>query len=174
MPWLWVHPPGAGPQDARAVEVPPHGLRLGREEDNDLVVADGSVSRHHARLVPGEGGWILEDLGSANGTWVDRERIQRCRLVPGQAFRVGDTRLVLVEAEAARTPTPEPPPVRAPPPAQVQAPIRGAVPGAAAARSARCSPRTSSRHSRHAAWPPSRPGTARPTGRWSPRPRCAW
>lgn len=103
MPWLWVYPPGAGPQDARAVEVPPGGLRLGREDDdgNDLVVADGGVSRHHARLVPGEGGWILEDLGSSNGTWVDRERVQRCRLAPGKVFRVGDTRLVLAEAAPA-------------------------------------------------------------------------
>lgn len=106
MPWLWVYPPGAGPEEARAVPVPPSGLSLGREADNGLVVADGGVSRHHARLVPGEGGWILEDLGSANGTWVDRARIQRCLLRPGQAFRVGDTRLVLAEETGVQAPRP--------------------------------------------------------------------
>lgn len=119
MPWLWVYPPGAGPEEARAVPVPPSGLRLGREDDNEVVVADGGVSRHHARLLPGEGGWILEDLGSANGTWVGRERIQRCLLLPGQAFRVGDTRVVL--AEATEKPAP-PTPLPAPPPPSSHAP----------------------------------------------------
>ena len=52
------------------------GLRLGRERDCHVVVEDGSVSRHHADLVPSPPGWILRDLGSSNGTTVNGARIQ--------------------------------------------------------------------------------------------------
>lgn len=52
------------------------GLRVGRERDCHVCVEDGSVSRHHADLVPGPQGWVLRDLGSSNGTTVNGARIQ--------------------------------------------------------------------------------------------------
>jgi hypothetical protein len=133
MPRLWVYPPGAGPQEARAVELSPAGLGLGREADNDLVLADGGASRHHARLMPGEGGWVLEDLGSSNGTWVEGARIQRCLLLPGQAFRIGDTRLVLVEEGPPR-------PIRPPGGTRRSPPRRRRLPGPEEARGWRDAP----------------------------------
>ena len=64
-------------------------LVVGRSDGCDVTIADGSVSRLHARLVgDGEGAYV-EDLGSANGTFVDGTRARgRVRLADGQEVRV--------------------------------------------------------------------------------------
>jgi hypothetical protein len=67
------------------------GLRIGRNEDNDVVVADGRVSRHHARIDADGGGFAIEDLHSSNGTFVDGAQVQRARLHPGASIVVGET-----------------------------------------------------------------------------------
>ncbi|GAA4903787.1 FHA modulated ABC efflux pump with fused ATPase and integral membrane subunit [Actinomycetospora succinea] len=65
-------------------------IRIGRETDNDVVVHDLLVSRHHAELVAdGAGGWELVDLGSPNGTYVDGRRIRRAPLRPGMLVGIG-------------------------------------------------------------------------------------
>jgi len=57
---------------------PERRTRIGRAADNDIVVADLLASRHHAQLTSdGQGGWIIEDLGSFNGTFVNGQRITR-------------------------------------------------------------------------------------------------
>ena len=65
-------------------------IKIGKAEDNDFIVNDPHVSRHHACLVREDHGcWLLEDLGSTNGTFVHRSSRnvlhQRTRLflVPG-------------------------------------------------------------------------------------------
>ncbi len=82
----------------RVVEVGGDEFVIGRDEDCDLVLDDGKVSRHHAaiRVLDGEG--ELRDLGSANGTFVDGERIDRpVMLRGGEQVRVGRT---VLEVEA--------------------------------------------------------------------------
>jgi hypothetical protein len=65
---------------------------LGREHDNAIVVADRKVSRHHARLTPIDKTFIISDLGSANGTYVNGVRIaQPTRLKEKDKIGVGDT-----------------------------------------------------------------------------------
>ncbi len=51
------------------------GVHIGRAGDNDVSLSSGVVSRHHAVLVLSQGQIFVVDLGSANGTWVDGERI---------------------------------------------------------------------------------------------------
>src|SRR4051812_44956246 len=64
-------------------------LVVGRSEGRGLTIADGSVSRLHARLVADGEGVYVEDLGSANGTFVDGTRARgRVRLAGGQEVRV--------------------------------------------------------------------------------------
>lgn len=64
----------AGKPD-RVVALPHGAISVGRAEDNDLVLADIGVSRHHARLVVRADGVSIEDLGSGNGTWCRGRRV---------------------------------------------------------------------------------------------------
>jgi hypothetical protein len=67
------------------------GLRIGRNDDNDVAIADGRVSRHHARIVADGGGFAIEDLQSSNGTFVDGAPVTHTRLHPGATIVVGET-----------------------------------------------------------------------------------
>lgn len=64
--------------------------RIGRALDNDIVVGDASVSRHHASIEYRNGGFVLHDLGSQNGTWVGGHRVTEAPLGRGDALRLGD------------------------------------------------------------------------------------
>jgi len=66
-------------------------VRVGRAEDNDIVVPDLLVSRHHAELEPdGAGGYLVIDLDSHNGTFVDGQRVQRrARAREGSVVSIG-------------------------------------------------------------------------------------
>ncbi len=67
---------------------------IGRGPDNDVVVADLMVSRHHAELEARDGSYELADLGSQNGTFVNGVRILRAPLNLGDVVSVGGTSLV--------------------------------------------------------------------------------
>ena len=86
---LWL--PG-GP---RLVPLEGDRLGLGREEGNSLVLQDASVSRRHARLERFEAGWLIRDLSSSNGTFVNGERvIGEKPIYDGDELRLGESRLV--------------------------------------------------------------------------------
>jgi hypothetical protein len=71
-------------------------VTLGRAPDSTLVIDDDYASSRHARLYPSDGGWIVEDLGSTNGTWIDRTRITSPTVLPpGVPLRIGRTTLQL-------------------------------------------------------------------------------
>ncbi len=72
-------------------------IRIGKADDNDYVVDDPHVSRHHARITRVEdGGLLLEDLGSTNGTFVNDVQIMRKYVLPTDRIRLGDTCSLLV------------------------------------------------------------------------------
>jgi hypothetical protein len=58
-------------------------LTIGRHHGCDVVLTDPSVSRRHACLRFRDGTWMLQDLDSLNGTWVNDVRVGRCQLRPG-------------------------------------------------------------------------------------------
>lgn len=71
-------------------------ITLGRAPDSTLVIDDDYASSRHARLYPSDDGWIVEDLGSTNGTWIDRTRITSPTVLPpGVPLRIGRTTLQL-------------------------------------------------------------------------------
>lgn len=72
-------------------------LVLGRAPDCDLPIDSEQVSRRHARIVPHEGGARVEDLGSANGTYVNGRRVESGELKPGQELRLDSVRFLLLE-----------------------------------------------------------------------------
>jgi hypothetical protein len=69
-----------------------HPVTVGRADDNDLVLADPEVSRHHARLEPDGEGWRAIDLGSTNGTWVNGVRLNMATIAVGDEVAFGASR----------------------------------------------------------------------------------
>src|SRR5205823_2702909 len=109
-------------------------VNLGRADYNDIVLPDPSVSTSHAKLQRREGVWVLVDLDSTNGTFVEGERVSgEAPLGPGTMVRLGDVQLLFEPADekqgvlkgggtqVLRTPhssaPPGPPASAAPPPA---------------------------------------------------------
>jgi pSer/pThr/pTyr-binding forkhead associated (FHA) protein len=71
-------------------------VTIGRAPDSTLVLDDDYVSSRHARLVPQQGRWLIEDMGSTNGTYLDRTRVSVPTAVPlGTPIRIGKTVLEL-------------------------------------------------------------------------------
>ena len=71
-------------------------ITIGRAEDSTLVITDDYASARHARLVPRSGQWFVEDLGSTNGTYLDRAKVTGPTPVPlGVPIRIGRTSLEL-------------------------------------------------------------------------------
>src|SRR5205823_972596 len=156
---------------------------------NDIVLPDPSISTSHAKLQRREGVWVLVDLDSTNGTFVEGERVQgEAPLGPGAMVRLGDVQLLFEPADerqgvlrgggtqVLRTPHSSAPPLSAPPApappfAPPASPARPAPPPPAApARPAPAAP------ARPAAPPgPARPGTKpaprRPVGQQPPPPK---
>ncbi|HEX5015583.1 MAG TPA: FhaA domain-containing protein [Candidatus Limnocylindrales bacterium] len=79
----------------RTFNVDGRPLTIGRAPDNGLVLFDGRVSRHHARLYGRRGALLLADLGSTNGSWVNDRKVEEMALGEGDRIRVGDTILVV-------------------------------------------------------------------------------
>jgi hypothetical protein len=70
---------------------------IGRSPDNDIFLDDVTVSRKHAVLVQAEGEFRIEDLGSLNGTFVNRRRIDSAtRLETGDEVQIGKYRLSFI------------------------------------------------------------------------------
>jgi predicted component of type VI protein secretion system len=79
----------------RTVELAQRDLRIGRAPENDLVLPDPTkgVSRMHAELRFEGGRYVIIDLNSQNGTWVDGNRIQRAEIAPNSQIEIGPYRL---------------------------------------------------------------------------------
>jgi len=66
-------------------------IRAGRSDDADLILDDPAASRNHFEVTPYRGGYVLHDLGSTNGTEVNRVSVLECRLSNGDIITVGET-----------------------------------------------------------------------------------
>ena len=86
----------AGPLAGTTIPLGEQPITIGRADSSTLVVSDDYVSTHHARLVPRGDAWVLEDLGSTNGTFLDRTKVTDPTPVPvGVPIRIGKTTLEL-------------------------------------------------------------------------------
>ena len=89
----------SGPTPGKIYPIDKDEVLIGRDLANDVVVNDASVSRRHAHLVMQEGGYVLEDLGSTNGTLVDGQRLMvPYHLQSGEIFTLGETVAMVFEA----------------------------------------------------------------------------
>lgn len=89
-----------GPDKGRSFYTGDEPVVLGRESEQ-IPLSDRTVSRHHAELHPENGGWVLRDLRSANGTYVNAIRVrQPIRLKHGDQIKIGSTTLVYTGDQA--------------------------------------------------------------------------
>ncbi len=86
-----------GPQGALIV-IPDQGVvTIGRDPTSDVFLDDVTVSRDHAQILAGDRGLILRDLGSLNGTYVNRRRIEDDEVLhDGDELQVGKFRLTFI------------------------------------------------------------------------------
>jgi pSer/pThr/pTyr-binding forkhead associated (FHA) protein len=70
--------------------------RIGRSPDCEIFLDDVTVSRHHAVLVARDGGFVVEDQGSLNGTFVNRKRIETASLAEGDELQIGKYRMTFI------------------------------------------------------------------------------
>ena len=86
----------AGALMGTSLDLAQQQITLGRANDATLVLNDDYASSRHARIFPQDGQWIVEDLGSTNGTYLDRQKVTRPTPVPlGVPIRIGKTVLEL-------------------------------------------------------------------------------
>ncbi len=68
--------------------------RAGRHPESDIFLDDITVSRRHAEFQRGEGGYVVRDVGSLNGTYLNRERVEASPLGNGDEVQIGKFKLV--------------------------------------------------------------------------------
>ncbi len=76
---------------------------IGRNDDCSICIPADSISGHHAQLSPTEQGWVLEDLGSSNGTRVNGQATKQAVLASGAQIILGDQIVLLFSDEPAET-----------------------------------------------------------------------
>jgi len=79
-------------------------LNIGRKLDNHLIVDDRRVSRRHAQLRLRHGRYVLYDLGSSGGTFVNDQRVEECVLQPGDVISLGGALLIYGEGTVCEVP----------------------------------------------------------------------
>ncbi|MEJ7714655.1 MAG: FHA domain-containing protein [Thermoleophilaceae bacterium] len=92
-PW----PSGRGRPGRRDLPLDGEKMTIGRSPDAEVFLDDVTVSRNHALLVRRRDGLYVDDLGSLNGTYVNRHRIESHKLSSGDELQVGKYKLTYLE-----------------------------------------------------------------------------
>ena len=99
---------------------------LGRHPDNTVQILDRIISKTHCQVVAEDGGYIIRDLGSMNGTYVNGVRVENMQLNDGDEISIGTTKLVYRTSQAPAQQSPPPTPtVTAAQPARNSSPYPG-------------------------------------------------
>ncbi|MGN6273637.1 MAG: FHA domain-containing protein FhaB/FipA [Protaetiibacter sp.] len=82
----------SGPKEGMEIELPTEQLTIGRSSESGLVIRDDYTSTHHARLMLWNDEWVIQDLDSTNGTFLDGSRVTLPTPVPlGSTVTIGTT-----------------------------------------------------------------------------------
>lgn len=109
-----------GKPQAWEILLQPGVNHVGRGDDNDFIISHDSVSTHHCEITVSDAGVFLKDLGSTNGTFINRAAVRESRLLPDQHIQFGAVDLTFEEVNkplavpAANPPIPIPIPVPVP------------------------------------------------------------
>jgi hypothetical protein len=120
----------SGPNPGTVYALDSDQISIGRDSSNDIAVNDAEVSRHHSRLTFQGGKYVLEDMGSTNGTFVNGQRLTGPRVLKsGEVISFGeqivfvyeavesDTGATMISPRAGAAAAPPPRPITTPPPA---------------------------------------------------------
>jgi FHA domain-containing protein len=89
----------SGPTPGAAFTLEGDQITIGRDSVNEIVINDAEISRRHARLTFQGGKYVLEDLGSTNGTFVNGQRLAGPRVLkPGEVVSFGEQIVMVFEA----------------------------------------------------------------------------
>jgi hypothetical protein len=89
----------SGPTPGAAFALEGDQIDIGRDSTNEIVINDAEISRRHARLTFQGGKYVLEDLGSTNGTFVNGQRLAGPRVLkPGEVVSFGEQIVMIFEA----------------------------------------------------------------------------
>ncbi len=89
----------SGPDVGIEISVPPVGIVIGADPSTDVVLSDPAVSGRHCTVAPREDGFVVQDLGSRNGTLLDGVAISHATVPVGAMLRLGRTLVQLMPAE---------------------------------------------------------------------------
>ncbi len=82
----------SGPREGMEIDLPAEQLTIGRSSESGLVIRDDYTSTHHARLMLWDANWVIQDLDSTNGTFLDGVRVALPTAVPpGVPVTIGTT-----------------------------------------------------------------------------------
>jgi DNA-binding NtrC family response regulator len=84
-----------GPFTGKTWDLRTPETRVGKGTENDVVIADATVSRSHFTIIHGPEGFLLRDMGSTNGTFLDNARVVEAYVRPGMEIRAGEVVLRL-------------------------------------------------------------------------------
>ncbi|HET9992382.1 MAG TPA: sigma 54-interacting transcriptional regulator [Kofleriaceae bacterium] len=82
-----------GPNQGRSIDFAENEISIGTAAENDLVVDDQAVSRHHVAITPTPRGHLVRDLDSTNGTTINGVRVERASLTDRAVLAIGTTRI---------------------------------------------------------------------------------
>ncbi|MDG2185000.1 MAG: FHA domain-containing protein, partial [Mariniblastus sp.] len=83
-----------GPRKGHSFDLPVGIVTVGRDQTNSVQIPDPEVSRRHAELHFQDEGFVIIDLGSANGVFVNEKRVKQKLLMAGDQVKIGGTTFV--------------------------------------------------------------------------------
>ncbi|HUY86584.1 MAG TPA: FHA domain-containing protein [Acidimicrobiales bacterium] len=85
-----------GPNAGSRFQLDPEVTKVGRHPDSDIFLDDVTVSRRHAEVTRRDSGYWVMDVGSLNGTYLNRERVDFAKLSTGDEVQIGRFKLVFL------------------------------------------------------------------------------
>lgn len=90
-----------GPNVGARISLSTEVTTLGRHPESSIFLDDITVSRRHAEISKRGGALVVRDVGSLNGTYVNRERVEEAVLEPGDELQIGKFKLVFVARQGS-------------------------------------------------------------------------